>query len=147
MAETDKLLELTAQIVSAHLGNASIRTEEVTTLIGQVFDTLKSKAEPTAPEATPAPEPEASRPTPAISVRKSITPEAIYSLLDGKPYRTLKRHLSSRGYTPEEYRTMFRLPADYPMVAPNYAAQRSEMAKTIGLGRKPGQARGRNKSS
>ena len=146
MAETDKLLELTAQIVSAHLSNASIRTEEVAAFIGQVFDTLKGKAEPVS-EPEVAPELVLEKPVPAVPVRKSVSPDAIFSLFDGKPYKTLKRHLNGRGVTPEEYRAMFGLPHDYPMVAPNYAAERREIAKKLGLGRKPGQRRGARKAA
>ena len=73
---------------------------------------------------------------PPVSVRKSITPDHLISLEDGRQYRTLKRHLTRLGLTPDQYRTKWRLPADYPMVAPNYSKQRSEMAHKIGLGRK-----------
>ena len=76
--------------------------------------------------------------TPAVTVRKSLaSKDHIISMIDGKPYRTLRRHLSSHGLTPEEYRRRYKLKADYPMVAESYSAQRREMAKTIGLGRKP----------
>jgi predicted transcriptional regulator len=84
----------------------------------------------------PAPAPEAEKPVPAVAIKKSVTPDYIISLEDGRQYKSLKRHLSGRGLTPAEYRTKWGLPHDYPMVAPNYAAQRSEMAKAIGLGRK-----------
>nr|WP_082049303.1 MucR family transcriptional regulator [Sphingomonas melonis] len=76
---------------------------------------------------------------PAVSIRKSLaSPDHIISLIDGKPYRTLRRHLSSQGLTPDDYRKRYNLKADYPMVAPAYSAARQEMAKKIGLGRKPG---------
>ncbi len=78
--------------------------------------------------------------TPAVSVRKSLASrDHILSMIDGKPYRTLRRHLSSNGLTPEEYRARYNLKSDYPMVAPSYSEARREMAKKIGLGRKPGQ--------
>jgi predicted transcriptional regulator len=71
-----------------------------------------------------------------VPIKKSVTPDAIYSLEDGKPYKSLKRHLAGRGLTPAEYRNKWGLPTDYPITAPNYAARRSELAKTMGLGRK-----------
>jgi predicted transcriptional regulator len=78
--------------------------------------------------------------TPAVTARKSLaSPDHIISMIDGRPYRTLKRHLSGHGLTPEQYRERYKLKADYPMVAPGYSEQRSAMAKKIGLGRKPGQ--------
>jgi predicted transcriptional regulator len=80
-------------------------------------------------------EPEAERPVPPVPIKKTVTPDHIVSLEDGRPYKSLKRHLSGRGLTPEHYRQKWGLPSDYPMVAANYAAQRSELAKSIGLGR------------
>jgi predicted transcriptional regulator len=87
-------------------------------------------------EAAPAPE-SVEKPTPA-QVRKSITPDAIISFIDGKAYKTMKRHLGTHGLDPHSYRQRYGLPSDYPMVAPNYAAQRSALAKSIGLGRPGG---------
>lgn len=81
------------------------------------------------------------KPVPAVPIRKSVTPDAIYSLEDGRPFRSLKRHLrTAYDMSPEEYRAKWGLPADYPMVAPNYAEQRSQMAKSLGLGRRAVQA-------
>jgi predicted transcriptional regulator len=80
------------------------------------------------------PPPKAEKPIPAFPVKKSITPDHIISLEDGKPYKSLKRHLSGRGLTPAEYRAKWGLPSDYPMVSPNYAKARSELAKSLGLG-------------
>jgi predicted transcriptional regulator len=77
---------------------------------------------------------EAEKPQPAVSIRKSITPDFLISLEDGKKYKTLKRHLAKLGLTPEEYRAKWGLPGDYPMVAPNYALRRSELARSSGLG-------------
>ena len=79
--------------------------------------------------------PEAEKLVPAVSIRKSITPDHLISLEDGKPYKSLKRHLGGRGLTPEQYRTKWGLPSDYPMVAPSYAKQRSDLARALGLGR------------
>ncbi|KMO18906.1 MucR family transcriptional regulator [Methylobacterium indicum] len=98
--------------------------------IPDLFATLKTEIEKLfAPAAT---EPE--KLTPPVPIKKTITPDHIISLEDGKPYKSLKRHLSTRGLTPEDYRRKWGLPHDYPMVAANYAAQRSELAKSIGLG-------------
>jgi predicted transcriptional regulator len=74
------------------------------------------------------------KPTPAVPVKKSITPEALISLIDGKPYKSLKRHLTGKGLTPDQYREQYGLPRDYPMVAPAYAQKRSELARSMGLG-------------
>jgi predicted transcriptional regulator len=83
--------------------------------------------------SNPAPQAE-TKFEPAVPVRKSISPEAVTSLIDGKPYKSLKRHLNKHGLTPEQYRTRYNLSVDYPMVAPNYAAKRSELARAAGLG-------------
>ena len=86
--------------------------------------------------STPAAAQEPEKPVPPVSIKKSITPDYLISLEDGKRYKSLKRHLSGRGLTPDEYRAKWGLQRDYPMVVPNYAAQRSELAKSMGLGRK-----------
>ena len=122
-------VQLTAEIVAAYVGHNSLRTSELPELITSIHAALAGLDQP-------APEPEASKPVPAVSVKKSITPDHLISLEDGKGYKSLKRHLSGRGMTPADYRAKWGLPADYPMVAANYAAQRSELAKSIGLGRK-----------
>ncbi|CAO4179540.1 ROS/MUCR transcriptional regulator protein [Methylorubrum populi] len=85
-------------------------------------------------------EPKVERATPA-QIKKSITPNALVSFVDGKPYKTLKRHLSQHGLDPQSYRTRYGLPADYPMTAPSYSEQRSALARSIGLGQRGGQAR------
>ncbi len=90
--------------------------------------------------AQPVQQQEEAKPTPAVSVKKSITPDYIISLEDGKPYKSMKRHLGTLGLTPEAYREKWGLPRDYPMVAPNYAAKRSEMAKSMGLGQQRSKA-------
>ena len=93
-----------------------------------------------APKPPPPAKPEFVR---AVSVQKSLSnPNVIISMIDGKPYRTLRRHLSTHGLSPEQYRERYGLKADYPMVAPNYAEKRRDLAKKIGLGRKPGAKRG-----
>lgn len=123
-------LEHTAEIVAAYIGNNSVRASELPVLISSVHSAFAGLGQP-------APEPEAAKLVPVVSIKKSITPDHLISLEDGKRYKSLKRHLSTRGLTPGEYRTKWGLPADYPMVAPTYAKQRSELAKSMGLGRKP----------
>ncbi|MEW5729591.1 MAG: MucR family transcriptional regulator [Pseudomonadota bacterium] len=123
------LLALTTQIVSAHVGNNTVQVTDLPQLINEVYKTLASVGNaPAAPE----------RPQPAVPVKKSVTPEYIICLEDGKKLKMLKRHLKTAyNMTPEEYRDRWGLPADYPMVAPNYAQHRSSLAKKIGLGTKP----------
>lgn len=122
---------LTVQLLSAYLANNSVASED---LAGLIRSTRAALVE----DAAPVPgEPAAPVYAPAVSARKSLaSPDHIISLIDGKPYRTLKRHLSANGLTPGQYRERFGLPASYPMVAPSFAAQRREIAGRIGLGRK-----------
>jgi predicted transcriptional regulator len=121
-------IQLTAEIVSAYVSNNSVPSGDLSTLINQVHSALTrvssgqvdTSAEPLKP---------------AISVKKSITPDHIVCLEDGKKFKSLKRHLRTQySMTPEQYREKWALPADYPMVAPNYAAARSQLAKQMGLG-------------
>lgn len=122
--------DLTAQIVSAYVGNNAVPREALPDLIASVHTALARLS------AEPAPEPEAPVEKPsAAEIRKSITDTGIVSFIDGRPYKTLKRHLTAHGLDPRGYRERYGLPADYPMVAPAYAAQRSSLAKRIGLGR------------
>jgi len=126
-AKPSDLLALTTNIVSAHVANNSVALPDLPRLIREVHDTLASVGSGAQRE------PE--RPHPAVSIRKSVTPEHIVCLEDGKKLKMLKRHLKTAyNMTPEEYRERWGLPADYPMVAPNYAKQRSKLAKEIGLG-------------
>ncbi|MDB5581654.1 MAG: transcriptional regulator [Bradyrhizobium sp.] len=130
---------LATELTIAWLGNANTRVnaEDVPAFLKSMFDTVSSLGGSTA--AT-EPESVAAEYTPAVTVRKSLgSPEHIISLIDGKPYKTLRRHLSGHGLTPEQYRERYNLKSDYPMVAPAYSTVRREMAKKIGLGRKPGQ--------
>ncbi|KQU86257.1 MucR family transcriptional regulator [Mesorhizobium sp. Root102] len=128
----DVLIELTADVVSAYVSNNPVPVGELPALIGQVHAALKG----TAGASLSAEEPEVLKP--AVSIRKSVTPDHIICLEDGKKFKSLKRHLSTHyGLTPDNYRVKWGLSADYPMVAPNYAASRSALAKTMGLGRKP----------
>jgi predicted transcriptional regulator len=123
-------LDLTSDIVSAFVANNSLRSAELPALIQSVHAGLVKIISGAAAPTAPAPE----AATPAVSVRKSVTPDYIICLDDGLKFKSLRRHLTALGMTPEQYRAKWKLPADYPMVAATYAAQRSEMAKKIGLG-------------
>jgi predicted transcriptional regulator len=128
---TGDLLGLTAEIVAAHVSNNPVALGDLPTLIQDVYRTLSSVGRPVA-------EPEPERPRPAVPVKKSVTPEYLVCLEDGKKLKMLKRHLqTSYNLTPDQYRERWGLPNDYPMVAPNYAKHRSSLAKKIGLGTKP----------
>jgi predicted transcriptional regulator len=121
-------IKLTADIVSAYVSNNSVPTTDLPALIGQVHSALSRVS-------TGQIEPSSEPPKPAISVKKSITPDHIVCLEDGKKFKSLKRHLRTQyNMTPEQYREKWALPPDYPMVAPNYAAARSHLAKQMGLG-------------
>jgi predicted transcriptional regulator len=138
MTEITNTIELAAELTVAWLGNTNTRatTDDVPAFLQAMHDTLTKLETPDA--TTPEPENEAQNFTPAVSVRKSLaSPDYILSMIDGKPYRTLRRHLTGHGLTPDEYRQRYGLKADYPMVAPTYSESRRAMAKTIGLGRKP----------
>ena len=117
---------ITADIVSSYVTNNSVHRAELPNVIASVHAALQSLIAPKQDE------PE--RPQPIVPIRKSITPDFLISLEDGKKYKTLKRHLGKLGLTAEEYRAKWGLPADYPMVAPSYAAKRSELARSSGLG-------------
>lgn len=127
------LLRMAVDIVSAYLSNNSVPASQVPEIINTIYNSLSAlNGQPSPGVAEPL--------KPAVSVRRSVTPEYIICLEDGKKLKMLKRHLrASYGMTPDEYRTKWGLPPDYPMVAPNYAEQRSAFAKKIGLGRKKGQ--------
>ncbi|RWM32685.1 MucR family transcriptional regulator [Mesorhizobium sp.] len=123
------LLELTAHIVSAYVAKNRLPASGLGELIASVASSIGGLNQPPAPAAPP--------PVPAVNPRRSVTPDYIICLEDGKKFKSLKRHIGVHfGLTPEAYRTKWGLPVDYPMVAPNYAASRSELAKSIGLGRK-----------
>jgi predicted transcriptional regulator len=138
-ARADDLLRLASDIVAAYVSNNPIPVSEVPGMIKSVHATLGGLT-----GAAPADVGSAQKP--AINVKKSVTPEFIICLEDGKKLKMLKRYLRSRyNLTPDEYRAKWGLPADYPMVAPNYAAQRSEFAKKIGLGKSAPAAKGRRR--
>jgi len=127
------LLVHTTQIVAAHVGHNAVAPTEVPALIRAVHEALA---------AAGAPEKQETPPEPAVPIRRSIQPDHLVCLEDGKKLKMLKRHLQTAfGMTPEEYRAKWGLPHDYPMVAPSYAKQRSELAKQIGLGRRPAAAK------
>lgn len=127
-------LKATGEIVAAAVSTQQIDINDIGDLIRTTYMGIVASLE--APhQAAKAAEP--ATPVPAIAVKNSITPDAIISLIDGKPYKLLRRHLTTQGYTPQRYRATFGLPHDYPMTAPNYSKLRAEFARTIGLGRKP----------
>ncbi|SEJ91762.1 transcriptional regulator, MucR family [Sphingobium sp. AP50] len=124
------LVTLTADIVAAHVSNNSVAVGDVATLIANIHSALTGLSKPAQPHVE--------KPEPAVSIRASIKPDFIVCLEDGKKLKMLKRHLMTHyQMTPDDYRAKWGLPADYPMVAPNYAQQRKELAHKIGLGRKP----------
>lgn len=126
------ILRMTADIVSAYVSKNVLPAQQIPEVINTVFSSLTGlNSAPRETQAEPL--------KPAVPVRKSVTPEYIICLEDGKKLKMLKRHLrSTYNMSPDEYRAKWGLPPDYPMVAPNYAAQRSEFAKRIGLGRSSG---------
>ena len=128
------LTELTVELLSAFVANNTVRSDDLPGLIALTHAALSGLAVPTADSDAAAPEQHA----PAVSARKSLANrDFIISLIDGKPYKSLKRHLTGKGLTPAEYRSRYNLPATYPMVAPSYSDSRREVAKRLGLGRKP----------
>jgi predicted transcriptional regulator len=132
------LLRMTAQVTAAYVGNNPVHASQIAEIIRLIHASLSGLDQP---NVTPTGDL-----VPAVPVKKSVTDEYIVCLEDGKKLKMLKRHLrTAYNMTPDQYRSKWSLPADYPMVAPNYAAQRSAFAKRIGLGRKPGVRRGRPK--
>jgi predicted transcriptional regulator len=131
------LIKMTAEVVAAYLSNNTLPATQLGDVIQTVYLALKAQdGGPLEAASEPA--------KPAVPIRRSITPDYLVCLEDGKRLKMLKRYLrASFGMTPDDYRTKWGLPPDYPMVAPNYAAQRSAFAKQIGLGRGPRRARGR----
>jgi predicted transcriptional regulator len=134
-----RLRELVAEVAAAYFSNSHVSLADIPNVIAQVATSLNSLSPGGAPAASGEAEASAPKLTSA-QVRKSVTPAALISFEDNKPYKTLKRHLAGRGLTPASYREKWGLPADYPMVAPGYSAARSAMAKQLGFGRKSGAA-------
>ncbi len=138
MKET--LITLTSDIVAAHVSHNNVPVDAVPSLISNVYTALADLGGVQVAEEI--------RPEPAVSVRSSVKRDYVVCLECGKRMKMLKRHLSTEhNMSPEEYKARWELPADYPLVAPSYAETRRDLAKKIGLGRKPGQRRGRNKKS
>lgn len=129
--QTTDLIDLTGDIVAAYVSNNSVPTADLPGLITGIYNALSGLALASTHQA---PAEVAEKPS-ATQIRKSVTPDGIVSFVDGKTYKIMKRHLTMNGLDPQGYRQRFGLPADYPMVAPSYAAQRSALAKSIGLGR------------
>ena len=129
MDDNTELLTLTADIAAAYVSNNTVQAADVPSVIQTIYRALQGVGSATA---APAPEPQ----KPAVPIKKSITPDFLISLEDGKKYKSLKRHLRTQyNMSPDDYRAKWGLPKDYPMVAPNYAASRSALAKSMGLGR------------
>ncbi len=137
MTESSAMTEMAVDIVAAYVGNNSVSASELPDIIRSVYSALHAaEAESNAPPQPPQ--------KPAVSPRRSVTPDYIICLEDGGKFKSLKRHLFAKyGMTPDEYRAKWGLPSDYPMVAPNYAEARSKLAKKMGLGR--GRGRGKAK--
>jgi predicted transcriptional regulator len=131
MENNKTLIELAAQIVAAYVGHNAVEQADLPKLIGGVHKALEQVAGVTGRKD------EGNEPKPPVSVKKSITPDYLICLEDGKKFKSLKRHLRTHfNLTPEQYREKWGLPADYPMVAPNYANSRSNLAKNMGLGQR-----------
>jgi predicted transcriptional regulator len=131
LPSADELLSHTTDIVAAYVANHTLAREDLPGFIHQVYRTLLTLDAPTPINLQ-------DRPQPAVPIKKSVTPDYIVCLEDGKKLKMLRRHLQTAyKMTPESYRERWGLPADYPMVAPNYAKQRSRLAKDIGLGKSP----------
>jgi predicted transcriptional regulator len=136
----ETLITHTTDIVVSYVSNNSLGSDEVSSLIQNVYGTLAGLGQQAAAVEE--------RPEPAVSIRSSVKKDHIVCLEDGKKMKMLKRHLmTDHGLTPDQYRARWGLSADYPMVAPDYADKRRDLAKKIGLGRKPGQRRGRRKKT
>ena len=131
------LIDLAADIVSAYVSNNPVASQDLPSLIAEVYGALHKTS-----QGEPEPEPEPLKP--AVSIKKSVTPDHIICLEDGKKFKSLKRHLRTHyNLSPEEYREKWGLPTDYPMVAPNYAKARSDLAKRMGLGQQRKKPAGR----
>ena len=128
-AESSQSIELAAEIVAAFVANNSLPIAELPALIQSTHAALERLASGPVDTA-----PQVEKKEPAVSIRKSITPDFLVCLDDGKKFKSLRRHLATLGMTPDQYRAKWGLPSDYPMVAPNYAAARSQLAKQSGLG-------------
>jgi predicted transcriptional regulator len=129
MGANSNLTELTADVVSAYVSKNGVRPEDIAVLINTVYSALSNAGQSQQNGS-------AQKQEPPMPWKKAIKPDYIISFEDGKQYKSMKRHLTTRGMTPEQYREKWGLPRDFPMVAPNYSARRSEMARSLGLGTK-----------
>jgi predicted transcriptional regulator len=135
MADDADIIALTIDVVSAFVGHNNIRPEDVPSFIASTHSAIRTLETSGGAVTEQAPEEEYK---PAVTARKSLaSKDHIISMIDGKPYKTLRRHLATHGLTPESYRTRYKLATSYPMVAENYSATRRDLARKIGLGRKP----------
>ena len=132
-------VSLTTKLVSAYVAKNPIPTNALPEMIAQVHQSLKALSGPKKEPQVPL--------VPAVPVKKSVTPDYIISLEDGRKFKSMKRYLGLLGMTPDQYRQKWGLPRDYPLVAPNYAAKRSELAKSIGLGRKAVQGKPKRRAN
>lgn len=132
--KNDSLRDRVAEVSAAYFANSHVGLSEIGAVIAQIAQSLGAVGGTSAAPIAPEPEVSDSRKATAAQIKKSIAPDVLISFEDGKTYKTLRRHLSVRGLTPEQYREKWGLPADYPMVSPNYSATRSQMAKRLGLG-------------
>ena len=127
------LITLTASVVEAYVSNNKVSSDDLAVLIGTTYEALRTAGEP-APVEPQTPKPD------RAAIKKSISADHLTSFIDGRKYKSLKRHLAANGATPASYRDTYGLPSDYPLVAANYSAQRSALAKSLGLGRKAASA-------
>ena len=143
MAEDNiELRELVAEVAAAYFSNSNVNPNDIPLVIAQIASSLAAVSDGSGADEPAEAAPAAPKLTSA-QIRKSITPGALISFEDGRPYKTLRRHLTVKGLTPEAYREKWGLPRDYPLVAADYSASRSQLAKNLGLGRKGATARGR----
>lgn len=139
LSDGEESLERTVSIVTAYVANNQVPAAGLADLVASVHAALGKLGQVTAQSEQQALQP-------PVSVKKSVTPAYLISMEDGRQYKTLRKHLTGRGMTPEQYRQKWNLPADYPMVAPEYSARRSLLAKSLGLGRKAGEAAAKTKT-
>ncbi len=139
MSETSSaFVSLSADVVAAYVSNNSVPQAELPSLIASVHTALRDAADGKQQKVVLEP---------PVSIKKSISASHLISMEDGRPYKSLKRHLTARGLTPAQYREKWSLPADYPMVAPNYSKARSELAKALGLGQKAKARKGKKRAA
>lgn len=145
--DSGRLQELVAEVAAAYFSNSHVTAADIPNVIQQIAASLSQVGTPSSAGTSVSSPNEANAQTPALAkpsrgqIQRSITPEALVSFEDGRGYKTLKRHLSVRGLTPQQYREKWGLPVDYPMTAPAYSELRSQTAKALGLGQRTGRRR------